>query len=179
MQCGLAGSLQVDIEGCGNQHIQFKTPQLLFEVVHDVEGGRTRAVCVGCWEKDTRPLEMKRREARKGSRKRNKSIIRWKNMTLAVEGDADSFACELLFEKCWKALDKGRRRGRQSRTRAKAVASVWQAGRLRAHRTQRASGFGQFTRCDMLGFQHSHGAQERDCGLQAQQDGGCQIGQVD
>ena len=25
-----------DVEGCGNQHIQFKVTQLVFEVVHDV-----------------------------------------------------------------------------------------------------------------------------------------------
>ena len=39
-----------NIEGCGNQLMQFKTTQLLFEVAHDVEGGRTRAVCFDCWE---------------------------------------------------------------------------------------------------------------------------------
>ena len=41
-----------DVEGCGNQHVQFNITQFLFEVVHDVEGGRTRAVCSRCLEKD-------------------------------------------------------------------------------------------------------------------------------
>ena len=36
-------------ETCGNQHIQFKTTQHFFEAAHDVEGGRTRAVC--SWKK--------------------------------------------------------------------------------------------------------------------------------
>ena len=40
------------IEGCGHQRVQFKTTQLVFEEVHDVEGGRTRAVCFVCWERD-------------------------------------------------------------------------------------------------------------------------------
>ena len=40
-----------DVDGCGNQHVQFKTAQLLFEVVHDAEGARTRAVCFDCLEK--------------------------------------------------------------------------------------------------------------------------------
>ena len=35
-----------------------------------------------------------------------KSISRWENITLEVEGDADRFACECLYEKFRKALDK-------------------------------------------------------------------------
>ena len=39
-------------------HFPFKTTQLLFEVVHDVEEGRTRATCLDCCEKrDTIPPE--------------------------------------------------------------------------------------------------------------------------
>ena len=61
----------------------------------------------------------------------------------------------------------------------KAAAGVWQDVRLWPHRTQRTKGFGHVTRNDILGVQHSHGAQERDNGLQAQLGGGCQIGQGD
>ena len=47
MESGFA-VYRCDIEDCGNPHTQLKTTQLVFEVVHDVEGGRTRTVCCGC-----------------------------------------------------------------------------------------------------------------------------------
>ena len=49
----LQEALKCDVETCGNQHIEVKTTQYLFEVVHDVEGGRTRAVC---WRKTVRVM---------------------------------------------------------------------------------------------------------------------------
>ena len=52
----LQKAYKCDIEGCGNHHIQFKTTQLLFEVVRGVEGGRTRAVCFDSWEKRDKAL---------------------------------------------------------------------------------------------------------------------------
>ena len=46
----LQEAYKCDVQNCGNQHTQFKTTQLLFEVLHDDQGGRTRAVCFGCRE---------------------------------------------------------------------------------------------------------------------------------
>ena len=56
----LQEAYKCDVETCGNQHIEFKTAHHLFEVVHDVGGGRTRAVC---WRKRLKPWEMKPRLA--------------------------------------------------------------------------------------------------------------------
>ena len=81
-----------DMGRCGNQHIQLKTTQLLFEVVHDVEGGRKRAVYFGCWEKrdkarrnETSPCILRIVQAQG-------SISRWRKIALYVEGDADRLA---------------------------------------------------------------------------------------
>ena len=49
----LQEAFKCDVETCGNQHIEVKTTQYLFEVVHDVEGGRTSAVC---WRKTVRVM---------------------------------------------------------------------------------------------------------------------------
>ena len=52
----LLDAKKCDAEGCGNKNFQFKTTQLLFEVVHYVEGGCTRAICLDCWEEKDKAL---------------------------------------------------------------------------------------------------------------------------
>ena len=74
---------------CGNQHIQFKTTQLLFEVVHDVEGGRTRAVWSTCWRKRNKAFG-------KETSLSTSRIVQVQKKSISVEGDADRFAWELL-----------------------------------------------------------------------------------
>ena len=37
-------------EECSNKQLQFKTTQLLFEAHLYVDGGRTKAICLNCWE---------------------------------------------------------------------------------------------------------------------------------
>ena len=77
------------IEGCGNQQIHFKTTQLLFGVVPDVEGGRTRGGVLWMLGEKMRPLEVKLRFAQKGPCKRQKkSISRWTKIVQDMEGDA-------------------------------------------------------------------------------------------
>ena len=121
MEYGSAGN----IEGCVNNHIRFKTAQLLFEVVYDGEGGRTRAMCFDCMEKlgtalgnGTSPSTLRFMQAQQ-------SISKWKNITLEVECGADRFAGELLYERYRKALDK---RAALGLSLARALASAWQAG---------------------------------------------------
>ena len=59
-----------DAEGCHNKHLQLKTTQLFFEVVHEVEGGRTRAMCLDCkkdlvFGKETSPGTLRLVQAQK------------------------------------------------------------------------------------------------------------------
>ena len=94
-----------DAESCGNKHVsfQFETTQLLFEVVHDDEGGRTRAMCLACWDRRDKALG---NEALPGTFRFVRaltSISRWETMTLEVDGDADKFACEFVCEKFRRA----------------------------------------------------------------------------
>ena len=55
----LLGVYTCDAEGCYNKHIQFKTTQLLSEVVHDVAGGRTRTMFFDCLAQGIGPLGTK------------------------------------------------------------------------------------------------------------------------
>ena len=52
------------------------------------------------------PSEMKLRLAHFRVVQAQKNIIRWTDFMPVVEGDADRFACELLYEKYMSALDK-------------------------------------------------------------------------
>ena len=47
MEYGFAGSLQAKVAAINV--FQFKTTQLLFTMVHDVQRGRTRAIFLDCW----------------------------------------------------------------------------------------------------------------------------------
>ena len=38
-----------DAEGCSHRNVQFKTTPLFVEVLRDVEGGRTSAMCFDCF----------------------------------------------------------------------------------------------------------------------------------
>ena len=38
-----------DAEGCSHRNVQFKTTPLFVEVLCDVEGGRTSAICFDCF----------------------------------------------------------------------------------------------------------------------------------
>ena len=89
-----------DVEGCGNQHVEFNITPFLFEVVHDVEGGRTRAVCSRCSEKDNVFRKISIITLRFVQAQR--SINRWKNITFDEHGDADMFSCEFLHNNCRK-----------------------------------------------------------------------------
>ena len=45
-----------NVEDCDIKKLPLKTTQLPFEVVYDVDGGRTRAICFDCWEKREKPF---------------------------------------------------------------------------------------------------------------------------
>ena len=59
-----------------------------------------------------------------------KNISRWKRITPEVEGDADRFACELLHEKFWRALDKGLRKVRTSGASGTLAVTCYSCGRI-------------------------------------------------
>ena len=111
-------------KAASTNHIRFKTAQLLFKVVHDDEGRRTRACALTSGKKvqalgnGTSPGTLRFMQAQE-------SISRWENITLEVEGDADRFAGEPLCERDRKALDK---RAALGLSLARALASAWQAG---------------------------------------------------
>ena len=66
MDFGAAGSSQVTVKVAPSDTCKFKTTKLLFEVLHAVEGGRTRANCFDCFERGIRPFDMKHRHALEG-----------------------------------------------------------------------------------------------------------------
>ena len=65
-------------EGCGNYDFQFKTTQLLIEVVHDGEGGRSRASFLDCWEKTDKAFGNESSPCTLGFVHAQKKISRWK-----------------------------------------------------------------------------------------------------
>ena len=96
-----------DAEGCPSRNLQFKTTQLFFEVVHDVEGDRTRAAL----GHETAPCILRFVQAQK-------SVKRWKTSLLT-----DLFASEFLFEKFRRALDIRAAQG-------KSIRDEWNSGGL-------------------------------------------------
>ena len=76
------------------------------EVVHDVEGGRTRAVCFGWALSIVWHIRIAQAQ---------KTMCRWKNIMLEVEVDADRFACVLFYANYRKALDRRSAHGKYVR----------------------------------------------------------------
>ena len=59
-----------------------------------------------------------------------KNTSRWKHITPGAEGVADRFACELLHEKFWRALDKGLRKVRTSGASGTLAVTCYSCGRM-------------------------------------------------
>ena len=82
MEYGFAGSVQVRHGRLRQPTYFFKTTQLLFEVVHDVEGGRARARVLRLLGKMDKALGRKPRPAHSGSCKRKKKSADGRSLRL-------------------------------------------------------------------------------------------------
>ena len=92
----LQESYRCDIEGCGKVNT-FGARQRNFSSRWFMMG-HTRAMCSGCWEKRAKALGKDTSLGTPRFVQVRYSISRWKNITLDVEGDVGSFACEFLYE---------------------------------------------------------------------------------
>ena len=104
-----------DAEGRHNKNLHLKTTQLLFEVVHDVAGGRTSAMCRDCWGKRDQALRNELALSKLRFVQVQKRISSWKNITLEVEVDADRFACGFLYENLRRTSNKRVAQGKSLR----------------------------------------------------------------
>ena len=78
-------------------------------------------MCLECWGKRDKSLGNETSPCTYKVRASANSISRWKNNTLDVECDADRFACGLLYERYWKALD-------QRAAQGKNIKDEWNSG---------------------------------------------------
>ena len=86
-----------------------------------------------------------------------KSII-----TLEVEGDADRFACEFLYEKFRRALDKSDAQGKSVGDECCDRLKLWQVDvKLVCPDCNAVKGVVRLARTDNLVVQCPHGSQER------------------